>query len=539
MRVLLLWPPTTVYGDDTSVPPVVQPLGLAYLAAWLEKKGHQVSIIDGRGSRQDKTQFETSIRYGLSDEEILIKVKNYHPDIIGISNMWTAYSGDPHRLAKLIKDTYPHLKIIFGGSHPSEFPELVLKDKNVDLVVAGEGEITFSELLHNLENNLSLDKIHGIVYRDGEEIIKTPPRERMEQIDQLPFPARHLLPMDLYIKESNLSEFVMRKPSMSMASSRGCPQKCVFCTVRAVWGRDWEGRSPSNVVDEIAHLIQTYGAKEIAFLDDDLGRDIPRLSAICDEIIHRKIDIKWTTPNGVAHWLLNERLLDKMKESGCYRLTFGIESGCEETRKFIKKKVPLEQATRMIRHANKIGLWTICTYILGFPYETKEHMRESIRYSIESGTDMGVFYALMPHPTSDVYPIFKAEGLLDLDPIMDPTTIKGVDDFAKIGEILSQRGAQTKYCSSEEIEEMLSEAYHDFFKARLKSYILNPLHIARKVRSYEDLKYTIQLGRALSSPIKKFLSKKRTVINMLWDKYNDKEGFSELKVHKEQKTMKV
>ena len=539
MRVLLIWPPTTVYGEDTSIPPVVQPLGLAYLAAWLEKKGHEVSIIDGRGSRHDKYQSKNSIRYGLSDEKILTAIENYHPEIIGISNMWTAYSGDPHRIAKVIKAQYPHLKIIFGGSHPSEFPELVLKDQNVDLVVAGEGEITFSELLHNLESNLPINKINGIAYRDGEKIIKTPPRERMSQIDQLPFPARHLLPMDLYLRESNLSEFTIRKPQIAMASSRGCPQKCVFCTVRAVWGRDWEGRSPSNVVDEIAHLSETYGAREIAFLDDDLGRDIPRLGAICDEIIRRKIDIKWTTPNGVAHWLLNEKLLDKMKESGCYRLTFGIESGCEETRQFIKKKVPLKQATRMIKHANKIGLWTICTFILGFPYETKEHMRESIRYSIECGTDMGVFYALMPHPASDVYSIFKTEGLLNLDPIMDPTTIKEVDDFAKIGETLSQRGAKTKYCSSEEIEEMLSEAYHDFFKARVRSYILNPLQIARKIRSFEDLRYTIQLGKALSSPIKKFMSKKRTVINMLWDKYNENDGFAKLKVHKTQGALKA
>ena len=530
MRVLLVWPPTTIYGDDPSVPPVVQPLGLAYLAAWLEKDGHEVSILDGRGSRDDKTQIGNSIRYGLSDEKILREIDDYSPDIIGISNMWTAYSGDPHRIAKSIKEKYPSLKIIFGGSHPSEFPELVLKDQNVDLVVAGEGEITFSKILRNLEKKQPIDEIHGIAYRTEGGVIKTPPRQRMEEIDELPYPARHLLPMELYLEETKRSGFIMRKPSMAMTSSRGCPQKCVFCTVRAVWGRDWAGRSPSNVVDEIVHVTDTYGAKEIAFLDDDLGRDIPRLGAICDEIIRRKVDIKWTTPNGVAHWLLNEGLLDKMKESGCYRVTFGIESGCKETRKFIKKKVPLEQATRMVQHANKIGLWTICTFIIGFPYETKEHMRESIRYSIECGTDMGVFYALMPHPTSDVYPVFKAEGLLDLDPIMDPTTIKDADDFAKIGEILSQRGSQTKYCSSEEIQEMLSEAYQTFFRARLKSYILNPLHIIRKVRSFEDFKYTIQLGRELSSPIKKFLSRKRSVINMLWDKYNDKDGFSKTKI---------
>ena len=98
----------------------------------------------------------------------------------------------------------------------------------------------------------------AIAYRDGEEITKTPPRERMAQIDQLPFPARHLLPMDLYLRESNLSEFTIRKPQMAMASSRGCPQKCVFCTVRAVWGRDWTGRSPESVVDEIEFLQKKY-----------------------------------------------------------------------------------------------------------------------------------------------------------------------------------------------------------------------------------------------------------------------------------------
>jgi magnesium-protoporphyrin IX monomethyl ester (oxidative) cyclase len=539
MRTLLIWPPTTVYGDDPSIPPIVQPLGLAYLAAWLEKEGHEVSILDGRGSSKDKTKTETYTRYGLSEEKILKAVDNFNPDIIGISNMWTAYSGDPHRVAKSIKEKYPDLKIIFGGSHPSEFPELVLKDSNVDLVVTGEGEITFSEILYNLEKNLPLNEIHGIAYMEEEKVVKTQPRERMTEIDQLPFPARHLLPMELYLKESKRNGFVMRKPSMAMASSRGCPQKCVFCTVRAVWGRDWEGRSPSNVVDEIAHLTDNYGVKEIAFLDDDLGRDIPRLGAICDEIIRRKVDIKWTTPNGVAHWLLNERLIDKMKQSGCYRLTFGIESGCEETRKFIKKKVPLEQATRMIKHSNKIGLWTICTFILGFPYETKAHMRESIHYAIESETDMGVFYALMPHPTSDVYSVFKNEGLLDLDPIMDPAVIKEVSDFAKIGEILSQRGSQTKYCSSEEIQEMLSEAYQTFFRARLKNYFLNPLHIIRKIRSYEDLRYSIRLGKELRSPIRNFLSKKRSVINMLWDKYNDKDGFSQAKICKPENTVKA
>ncbi|MBT3514587.1 MAG: B12-binding domain-containing radical SAM protein [Nitrospina sp.] len=532
MKVLLVFPSTTVYGDDPSVPPVVQPLGLAYLAAYLEKEGHTVKVIDGRGGREDKTQTPTYTRFGIPDEEIFKQVKDFNPAVLGISNMFTAYSGDPHRIAKGIKKRHPRLPIIFGGSHPSEFPELVMKDENVDMVVKGEGEITFTEVLKKIQDKESFSNVLGLTYRERGNIIQNSPRERMADIDSLPLPARHLLPMEHYINESMRHDFIMRKPAGAMVTSRGCPQKCVFCTVRAVWGRDWTGRHPSKVVDEIEFLQEKYNLREVSFLDDDLGRDIPRLGAICDEIIRRKVDIRWTTPNGVAHWLLNESLLDKMKASGCYRLTFGIESGNKETRKFIKKKVPLEQATRMISHANKIGLWTICTFILGFPYEKKEHMRDSIRYAVESGTDMAVFYLLLPHPTSDVYSVFKEEGLLDLDPIMDPTTYKEAADFAEIGEVLSQRGAQTKYCSPEELQEMLNEAYKTFFKARLKKWAINPLHFLKKVNSYEDLKYTLKVGNALAAPIRKFVTAKQAHINMLWDKFNEKDAFSKARIYK-------
>lgn len=530
MRVLLIFPPTTVYGDDPSVPPVVQPLGLACLAAYIEREGHEVTILDGRGKRQDTVKYSSYTRYGLSDEEILRKIEEIKPGVVGISNMWTAYSGDAHRMAKIVKERHPEIPIVFGGSHPSEFPELVMKDINVDLVVMGEGEVTFTEMLRHLENNQPMDGIAGVVYRKEGKIVRNEQRERIEDIDSLPLPARHLLPMDRYLEESRRSQYTMRKPSIPMLTSRGCPQKCVFCTVRAVWGRDWNGRSPKNVVDEIEYLQKEYGVREVSLMDDDLARDAKRLVAICDEIIARKIDIRWAPPNGIAHWLLDEAALDKMKRAGCYRVTFGIESGNKEVRKFIKKKVPLEQATRMIRHANKIGMWTVCTFILGFPYETKETMRDSIRYAIDCDTDMAVFYLLMPHPTSDVYETFKKEGLLNFDHIMDPAEYKNEEDFAKIGEALAQRGAQTKHCTPAELQEMLNEAYQTFFKARLKDF-MNPLWALRKVRSFEDFRYLIQVGMAYAAPIKGFLSAKRSHINMLWDKYNEKDGFAKVKLH--------
>ena len=145
----------------------------------------------------------------------------------------------------------------------------------------------------------------------------------------------------------------------------------------------------------------------------------------------------------------------------------------------------------------------------------------------------------MPHPTSDVYATFKKEGLLDLDPIIDPSTYKSDEDFAAIGEVLSQRGAQTKYCSPQDLQEMLNEAYRTFFRARLKSWILHPMQIFRKIRNFEDLCYTIQVANGLAKPIRNFISSKKTHINMLWDKYNEKDGFAKPKIHEVKTTAKT
>jgi len=293
----------------------------------------------------------------------------------------------------------------------------------------------------------------------------------------------------------------MRYPSATLITSRGCPGKCVYCTVRAVWGRTWRGRSPRNVVDEIEELVKKYGVREIAPLDDSASVNKKRWNAICDELISRKLDIKWNTPNGIAHWTLDKPTIKKMYEAGCYRVTFGIESGNPETREFLGKPYSLSQAKELIEYANNIGMWTICTNIIGFPYERMGSMEDTIEFAKKCGTDFATFYLLIPQPTSDVYQYFRKENLLNFDRFFEDLKING-DEFERINYILNETGADTKYFKKEELREIQKKAYREFIIYRALSYFFNPTRLVRKIRSKEDLFYLLRL---LSYGVKIFL----------------------------------
>jgi len=495
-KTLLIFPPSTVYFGDPTVPALTPPLGLAYLASYLEKYYYPVTILDSIAEGNNKlftNKKEGYCRYGLNDSQVLNQIKKNSPDIIGISCMYSAYAGDAHRMAKLAKSLNPKTLVVVGGAHASIFPELTLKDKNIDIVVSGEGELTLLEIVKRFEEGKSLSNIPGTLVRKGKKIKSNPPREYLKDIDSIPFPSWHLLPMEKYLSVKG-QDYAMRRPGMVMITSRGCPGRCIYCSIHSVWGNSWRGRSPKNVVDEIEKLVIEYGINEFYFFDDSMGANKKRLGKICDEIIKRKLDIRWSPPNGIAHWTLDEKLLEKMKKAGCYRITFGIESGNLETRKFIGKPYDLSQAKKMIKHANKIGMWTICTNIIGFPYETRQQIQDTIDFAVKSGTDLAVFYLLCPHPGTKVYDIFKSEGLIDLDKIFSPYKKYQTEDFAEIGQVLAGRGAATKNFSKEELQVIVSEAYRSFLLKRLTSF-LDLRRIFNKIHSWEDFLFVVKIGR--------------------------------------------
>ena len=472
----------TVFPPDPMRPTATLPLGLAYIASALEKNNYKVTILDALASGiNNKENGNGWVRTGLKDNEIKNEIKKFDPDIIAISSMFTAYSFDTYNCAKLVKEVNPNIPVIVGGAHASANPDILLTDKHIDVVINGEGEHTILDLLERFENKKDIYSVKGTTVKKGSKIFHNPPRPYIEDLDSLPFPARHLLPMDIYLQQAEqYGEYLMRQPQLGIVTSRGCPGKCVFCSIHSVWGHKWRGRSAENVVDEIEYLVNKYKIREFSFLDDNFSLDKKRTIKICDEIRRRKLDIKWCTPNGVALWTLDKELIRIMKDSGCYRLTFGIESGNYETQKFIGKVIKLERAKSLIEYANKIGLWTISTFIIGFPFENQKSIEDTIKYSINCDTDFALFYLLGPFLGTPVYEIVKKEGLL-----------KGEQNW---GYILGGGGYDTKFFTRDQLEEMQNKAFSDFLIKRQRSFI-NPLRIIRKINSFEDLFYSIKIGQ--------------------------------------------
>lgn len=495
----------------------IVPLNLLYLANYLKIKGIPTKIFDLGIHRFGKPiVVNNRIRFGITDESIIDILKKEKPKIVGIGCMFSRHYIDILYITRLIKKVDLNIIVVVGGNHATSYVDIVLKEKSIDFVVLGEGEITFYELCQGILNNKNeFSDVAGLAFRDREDnIVRTTKRSLIPNLDSLPILDYSLINIKDYLDDTRISPFLMRYPSFGVISSRGCPGKCIFCTVKNVWGRTWRGRSPGHFVDELQMLNQKYNIREFAILDDTASLDQKRWLNICNEIIKRKLDIKWTTPNGIAHWMLNKDILEKMKEAGCYRITFGIESGNVQTRSFIGKPYSLDQAKELIQYANKIGMWTICTNIIGFPYETKDAINDTINFAKECGTDFATFYLLCPDMTSDIYYYFKKEKLLNFDTLFD-SDLLDEEAYEKMERTLSEEGADTINFSKEELKNIQMEAYRSFILYRGLSFLFS-LRLLYKLRSREDLGCAT---RFLLRGIKIFLMSfyKRNTHAMLYD----------------------
>ncbi len=457
MKIALVYPPTTVYTGDPSAGGLIVPMGLVYIGAVCEKAGYEVKVFDF--SANDNIEVGDGWKYyGVPKEEIRRQLAEYKPDIVGIQCMYSAYAQDAYDCAKIAKSVGS--LVVIGGVHPSVcYNEITSPD--IDLVVVGEGEETFLEIIKRYRNNEDLTTIIGTK--------GNPPRPLIKDLDTLPFPALHLLPIKQYIhRYSKVSFNWNMHPSMFIISSRGCPYHCSFCSVKSVWGRTWRGHSPKRVVDEIERLIKDYGVREVQFQDDNASADVERLKAICDELIRRKVKIRWTNPGGFAIWLVDDECLRKMKKSGCYRITFSIETAVGATRKYIKKtQIDLKEANRVIKYANKLGMWTVSNFIIGFPDETEKEIKETIDFVVKSDLDFAFFLLPMLFPHTEMTEDYKRRGL-----------------FVEGGKYLSGRyGVATKHFTSEQLNEIQRSAYARLIRNRLFRF----MKAIGKVRSWEDL----------------------------------------------------
>jgi anaerobic magnesium-protoporphyrin IX monomethyl ester cyclase len=396
-------------------------MGLAYVAAVLEKNGHTVSIIDAptEGWRNLEDAGGNTYRVGLSDQQIGERLAQWKPDVVGIEIPFSGWSRTAFAAAAIAKSISKDVVTYLDGQHPSAMPKECLANPNTDFVVVGERENTVLELVNGLEKGLSdFSKVKGLGFVKNGKPVLTAQRSMIEDLDSLPFPARHLLPMDIYteaVRENPLRNEVY-KPMTIMITSRGCPFNCVFCSNCTVWGKRWRGRSPENVVAEIEHVMKDYGIKQIDFYDDNMTLDKKRMEGICDLIVKRNVRVEWFTPNGIRADTLDEALLRKMKRAGCKKIRLAPESGVQRVvDEVIGKSLDLKSVEQAVILSKKVGIGVGLFFVIGLIGETKTDIEETIRFAYKLrrlGADSFIFSIATPIYGTQLYEKAKQGGFL-------------------------------------------------------------------------------------------------------------------------------
>ncbi len=462
------------------------PLGFLYMAGVLEKNNFIVKILDCPLYYKNKRKISESIvKFGLSDEEIGGIIREFNPDIVGVSCSYTMFEKDSFEIINLIKKINKNILIVVGGAHASSNPKFVLRNKKIDLVVIGEGEFTMLEIAKKIRYGKKVEDINGTALYKGKNLIINRPREYINNLDELE-PAWHLVDFKKYFEHPDNSSITIRKPSVNIITSRGCPGNCVFCSIHTVWGRNWRAMSAKRVVDEIEFLHNNHKIKHFRINDDNLTLDKKRIIEICKGIINRKIDIKWDTPSGVALWTLDKEVLDIMKKSGYYRITFAIESGSKETLKYVGKNINLEKTRQLIDHSHKIGLWVASFFIIGFPYENLESIKKTEKYIVESGINFPFIFIAQPYLGTRMYYDFLKEDLIKEIQDMSNSTITKYN---------------TEHFTADQLNNLRKEIYKNFYKLKIKGYI-NPIkfnkEILSKIKSFEDIKYIFKIAKSMA-----------------------------------------
>jgi len=416
-KILLIQPPAFCNNMRDDMNPNV-PLGIAYIAACLEKENYTVKILDAfiEGWDIEERIDDNRLRVGLSFQEIIDYIAEYLPDVVGITSMFTAQRKNVHDLAKIIRTSFNNITTIVGGAHPTAMPEDVICDENIDFAVLGEGENIVLELLERIELGEDISMLQGLAFIDSSgKMIINDNNPGIEDLDAIPFPARHLLPMNKYfdagVRHGGVGKGMR---AASLITSRGCPYKCNFCTAFKVFTRRTRMRSVANVIAEIKHLKKTYLVDEIYFEDDQLLAKRSRSLELLSELA--KIKVFWDTPNGISPWLLTEEIIDKMAESGCYRINIAIESGVQEVLDdIINKPVKLIDIPNIVKTIKKHDMEVYVFLVVGnFSWDKIESISQ-IKDSFKFCRKLSVLphvSLLTAYPGSETLAIAKSKGYL-------------------------------------------------------------------------------------------------------------------------------
>ena len=384
MRVLLLSTPHPL--EESPLPP----LSLSYLASVLIQEGIEVRILDFLVTRYNPGKLRREL-------------EEYRPQLVGATCVTLNYP-IARRMLKVCKDFDPHIFTVIGGPHVTfALEETLLRSPWIDAIVIGEGERTLLELARLVEQGKDIHHVTGIAFADGGTVVKTTPKARVEDLDQLPLPARELLPMARYR--------ALGTPC-TVITSRGCPYNCIFCSGRRMFGPKVRFRSPGLVVDEIEQLQHDFGFAKINIVDDTFTLSHHHTQAACEEMLRRNLKIKWSVFARVDR--ISEELAQLMNRAGCEWMLFGVESADEGILKTIKKGITPEQVRRGVKIASESGINVFNSFILGLPGETRDTALKSLAFGDELYHKYGAkygFHMLSPLPGTEIYERAKNYGI--------------------------------------------------------------------------------------------------------------------------------
>jgi anaerobic magnesium-protoporphyrin IX monomethyl ester cyclase len=437
---------------------IIPPLGLAYIASYLEADGHDVRIYD---CQLDKTH-----------QELLKELNQFNPEVVGLSTTTPTFPSTLET-ARGVKKTLPKSKTIIGGVHVTALPQETMSFECFDIGVLGEGEETMLDLINRLEKSggTELHEVKGIAYRENGKLKINERRPFMKNLDLLPFPARHLLPPLSDYKPTPAS--YRKLPLAHLITTRGCPYQCTFCD-RSIFGEKYRERSVENVMEEIEELIERYKVRELKFFDDTFSLNKKRVSAICREFKKRRLDIGWSCLTRVDS--VTKEMLKEMKEAGCWQVLFGLESGDPRMLSLLKKGVTVKQNEEAVILAQSLGLSVRADFIVGTPGETRDSLERTLRFAIRLNMDFAHFNKFTPYPGTELYRMLINKGY----------------DFDFITRSCSQLDHSYVMYTP---DDMTSEELGSFVDRAYKRYYLRPEYILKQlsnIRSTTDINRMIR-----------------------------------------------
>lgn len=364
---------------------LMPPLNYLHLAAYLRENGHTPFVFD-------------KILEGTNSEVIDTHIRNQKISVVGIGCM-TCEFPDAVAEAKRLKQVFPNLIIIFGGAHPSADPEECLKTGVVDYVIVGEGELALKTLLDRIERNEETSGITGVWSSDEGLILASNPATTPD-INNLPLPAYDMLDLSAYYKLNLPWHFPKRPQMVPFISSRGCPYRCSYC--HNLHGKSYRGQSAEWVIDQLEYLVRVLGVREIMMVDDIFNFDLERAKTICRGIIDRKLDLTIQFPNGVRGDRFDEELVELMAKAGTHFMAVAIETVSGKYQKLIRKNLKIDRAYQTVLWAKKYGIEVCGFFMIGFPGETKEEVKETLDFAVGSPFDNVFINIVTPYKGTEL-----------------------------------------------------------------------------------------------------------------------------------------